>query len=72
MPCSGEPFLHRVNLLESPASVLADPHVVERARNTQRILAAKASRRIAPEGGEIDGLIRAARLSDKQGRAHAT
>jgi 2-polyprenyl-6-methoxyphenol hydroxylase-like FAD-dependent oxidoreductase len=63
-PVLGRAFLRRVNLLESPAKALADPQVVEHARNTQRILAGKASRRVGPEGGEIEELIKAAHASD--------
>jgi hypothetical protein len=66
-PVLGRAFLRRVNLLDSPANVLTDPEVVEHARNTQRILAAKASRRIAPEGGEIEELIKAAHTLDGRG-----
>ncbi len=42
-----------MNLLESPAAVLDDPAVVERARHTQAILAAKAARSPGPTRGEL-------------------
>ena len=58
-PVLGRAFLRRINLLESPARPLADPEVVEHARNTQGILAAKASRRIAPDGEQLEEIIRA-------------
>jgi 2-polyprenyl-6-methoxyphenol hydroxylase-like FAD-dependent oxidoreductase len=66
----GRAFLRRINLLDSPASVLADAEVVEHARNTQRILAAKASRRVAPSGEEIDEIVAAARATRGRGDAH--
>jgi flavin-dependent dehydrogenase len=62
----GRAFLRRLNLLDSPASALADPEVVEHARNTQRILAAKAGRRVAPDGEEIGEIIAAVRSSSVQ------
>ncbi len=67
----GRAFLRRINLLESPANLLADPDVVEHARNTQRILAAKARRRRGPDGGEIEELI-STHASDGRGPAPAS
>jgi 2-polyprenyl-6-methoxyphenol hydroxylase-like FAD-dependent oxidoreductase len=51
--------LRRVNLLESPSAVLDDPLVVERARNTQTILAAKANRPTSPTRDELLGALSA-------------
>ena len=58
-PVLGRAFLRRLGLLDPPGSVLDDPEVVEHARNTQRILAAKASRRIAPDSEELDSIVAA-------------
>ena len=52
-PVLGRATLRRMNLLESPAAVLDDPAVVERARHTQAILAAKAARSPGPTRGEL-------------------
>ena len=43
-PVLGRAMLRRTNLLEPPDAVLSDPLVVERARNVQAILAAKAAK----------------------------
>jgi len=59
-PVLGRAFLRRLGLLDPPGSVLDDPEVVEHARNTQRILAAKAARRIAPDSDELDSILSAA------------
>ena len=56
-PVLGRAMLRRMNLLESPAAVLDDPAVVERARNTQAILAAKAARSTGPTRGELLDLL---------------
>jgi 2-polyprenyl-6-methoxyphenol hydroxylase-like FAD-dependent oxidoreductase len=52
-PVLGRATLRRMNLLESPAAVLDDPAVVERARHTQAMLAAKAARSPGPTRGEL-------------------
>ena len=59
-PVLGRAFLRRTGLLDPPGSALDDPEVVEHARNTQRILAGKAARRIAPDGDELEEIVRAA------------
>ena len=56
-PVLGRAFLRRVNLIDSPAQALADPEVVDHARNTQRILAAKAGRRMGPDSDELDEIL---------------
>lgn len=56
----GKAQLRRMNLLESPSAVLDDPLVVERAKNTQRILATKAKRKVGPDRDEIREIIAAA------------
>lgn len=53
----GRAFLRRTGLLDPPSSALEDPEVVEHARNTQRILAAKDPRKIAPDDEELEALI---------------
>ena len=55
----GAPPAHR--LLESPDVVLDDPEVVEHARNTQRILASKATRKIGPDDDELAAILAGAR-----------
>jgi hypothetical protein len=52
-PVLGRAQLRRMNLLEPPGAVLDDPEVVEHARNTQRILAAKERRATGPRRGEL-------------------
>jgi hypothetical protein len=56
-PVLGRAMLRRMHLLESPAAVLDDPAVVERARNTQAILAAKAARSKGPTRGDLLDLL---------------
>ena len=52
-PVLGRAQLRRMNLLEPPGAVLDDPEVVEHARNTQRILAAKERRTTGPSRAEL-------------------
>jgi 2-polyprenyl-6-methoxyphenol hydroxylase-like FAD-dependent oxidoreductase len=56
-PVLGRAFLRRQGLLESPDAVLDDPEVVEHARNTQRILAGKAARKVGPDDDELDEIL---------------
>jgi hypothetical protein len=56
-PVLGRALLRRGGLLQSPDAVLDDPEVVERARNTQRILAAKAARKVGPDDDELDKIL---------------
>ena len=56
-PVLGRATLRRMNLLESPAAVLDDPAVVERARKTQAILAAKAARSTGPTREDVLDLL---------------
>jgi 2-polyprenyl-6-methoxyphenol hydroxylase-like FAD-dependent oxidoreductase len=62
-PVLGRALLRRQGLLEQPSTVLDDPLVVERARNTQAILAAKANRMSDPSRGDLVDAIAAARRS---------
>ena len=41
--------------------MLDDPEVVEHARNTQRILASKATRKIGPDDDELAAILAGAR-----------
>jgi hypothetical protein len=59
-PVLGRAQLRRMHLLEPPDAVLDDPLVVERARHTQAILAAKGPRPAALSRDEIVGLLKAA------------
>jgi hypothetical protein len=52
-PVLGRAQLRRMNLLEPPGAVLDDPEVVEHAKNTQRILAAKERRTTGPSRAEL-------------------
>jgi hypothetical protein len=56
-PVLGRAQLRRMNLLESPSTVLDDPLVVERARNTQRILASKTPRKVGPDRAEMREIL---------------
>ena len=49
----GRAQLRRMNLLESPGAILDDPTVVEAARHTQAVLAAKTSGRRGPSRAEL-------------------
>ena len=49
----GRAQLRRMNLLESPGAILDDPAVVEAARHTQSVLAAKASGPRGPSRSEL-------------------
>ena len=62
-PVLGRAQLRRANLIEPPAAVLDDPLVVERARNTQSILAAKPPKPDAPKRADLLAVIDAARPS---------
>ena len=66
-PVLGRALLRRTNLLESPANIFDDPIVVERARNTQAILAAKAERSTSPASVDLRHVIEAALASDGDG-----
>jgi 2-polyprenyl-6-methoxyphenol hydroxylase-like FAD-dependent oxidoreductase len=56
-PVLGRAFLRRTGLLESPDVVLDDREVVEHARNTQRILAAKTPRKVGPDDDELADIL---------------
>lgn len=59
-PALGRAQLRRMHLLPGWNDVLDDPEVVEQARNTQRILAAKASRDDGPTTEELLETVQAA------------
>ncbi len=59
-PVLGRATLRRQGLLEPPSTALDDPLVVERAKNTQEILAAKAQRVTGPTRGELVEAVAAA------------
>ena len=71
-PVLGRALLRRTNLLESPANIFDDPIVVERARNTQAILAAKAERSMSPTSVDLRQVIDAALASDGDGTRRQT
>lgn len=52
-PILGRAMLRRMNLLDRPDAVLADPDVRERAENTRRILAGKPPRKLGPTRAEL-------------------
>ena len=54
----GRAQLRRMNLLESPGAILDDPTVVEAARHTQAVLAAKTSGRRGPSRAELLDALR--------------
>jgi len=56
-PVLGRAFLRRNGLLQSPDALLDDPEVVEHARNTQRILAGKAARKVGPDDEELEKIL---------------
>jgi len=62
-PILGRAQLRRTNLLEPPGSVIDDPLVLERARNTQHILARKAQRIDGPTRSELLDLLSATAAS---------
>jgi hypothetical protein len=60
-PVLGRAALRRQGLLDRPGATLDDPDVVEHARHTLEILAAKAGRRIGPDHDELLAILDAAR-----------
>ena len=67
-PVLGRAFLRMTGLLDRPGSALDDPDVVEHARNTQRILAAKDPRRVGPGGEELEAILSASQPLAASGR----
>jgi hypothetical protein len=65
-PVLGRAQLRRMNLLEPPGAVLDDAEVVEHARHTQQILAAKAKTR-GPSGPERAELLDAIAVANPNG-----
>ena len=60
-PVLGRATLRRQGLLEAPSTVLDDPEVLEHAKNTQAILAAKSERVAGPTRLELVEAIARAR-----------